>query len=691
MAIKQRNFSLFFDKSFSKGFWKQIIWLLLLMLVVYLFLILLSYHDFFYTPGDDESQGRWYDVLFMLMDPGSPTNYLHSPYALLIGVTGMAVFSGMLISVISNLLERRVDNYIAGETNYKVSNHVIVLGFNRSVPSLLSRINEEHENAYIIIMSERDSNVVRDSIHANVNREVENRLIVMNGERNAGDDLLRLCLHRNPLEIYILGEENEDGHDEISLESVKKIASLLPEDKKVPCYVQIDSGAMFSILQQVDFIRKASERDNRDFKNLMLHPFNFNEIWAQKVLSLTSFKGKDYFPLDGTGITEESNKKVHLIIVGMTSLGKALAVNAAHILHFPNFREGDFSTYSRITFIDPEAKERGERFRNRYSILFDLVRWKEDKIWHDPLADPDSQSPYRYLGPENFMDIEWEFLTGDIASPSVRNYLESACNEENSITNVALCGDDSDRNLAICLGLPLNIFEGSSLNMFLVYQKENDIAVEMISDLPSRGEKVRAFGMMNECYRQNLLTDEFGKLINALYSSIDITDPQERTKIEKAWDEIDFVTDKWSSNYSANMLFVKLRSLGFNQGNINKEALDSKLNSDKVKNWIQRTEHNRWNIERILLGFAPLTREEQEKYITDMAELQKLPATSDEEKKEKKNRIKGFKKGFKERKKHQDICSNDTLIKIDPDVAQYDEWVNNCLWDLYQKINEMKN
>lgn len=40
-------------------------------------------------------------------------------------------------------------------------------------------------------------------------------------------------------------------------------------------------------------------------------------------------------------------------VVGMTEMGRALATNAAHVLHFPNYREGDPSCVTRITFIDP--------------------------------------------------------------------------------------------------------------------------------------------------------------------------------------------------------------------------------------------------------------------------------------------------------------------------------------------------
>lgn len=667
-------------------------WLFLIMIAVYLLLIIMSYSGNFYNSGSAESNGRWYDVLFFLIDPGLPTNYLFAPFALIIALVGMVIFSGMLISVISNILSLRVENYQHGETSYKVSHHVIILGFNRSVPSLIDKIHKSHPKSHILLMCERDSAEIRDWIHANIDDEIEKNLIVMCGDINAKDDLERLSLDRDPQEIYILGEEGREDHDDISLECVKKISKVMREKSmehrlpasadredrlKVPCHVQINSDNMFSLLQQVDF---CGYPKNRTIDNLDFQPFNFNEIWGLKVLSLTSFDGNGYLPLDGTGIGKESDKSVHLILIGMTGLAKALAINAAHVLHFPNFKEGDFKTYTRITFIDPQADELGERFRNRHSVLFDMARWKADGKWHDPLADENSTSPYRYLGPQNFMDIEWEFIKGDIAKPDIRTYLKESCSVSGRIVTIALCGEDSDRNLAISMGLLVEILESPTLNMVLVRQKESEEGVALMRKLPVRGEKFRAFGMLNECYSENLLNDEYGKLINALYCriSIDGTNKDELKKIDDVWQQCS-ITDKWSSNYSANMLFVKLRSLGFRPDNISEEEILKRIANKDTQQDIMKTEHNRWVTEKILLGFTPLTKEEQDMF---------RPFSNNPESEDAGRVRKASKQLSKTTKKHLDICSNGMLRNIDPKAACFDSTVNEAMWNLYLKVSK---
>lgn len=127
----------------------------------------------------------------------------------------------------------------------------------------------------------------------------------MNGVRNTKDDIDRLRLKYGVKEIYILGEEDEPAHDAISMECARNIAQKLKEDginDKIKCHVQLDSQVMFSALQK-------AEIDKTIKKRLIFLPFNFNEIWAQKVLA--TIPNKEYKSLDGAGITEGCNKNVH--------------------------------------------------------------------------------------------------------------------------------------------------------------------------------------------------------------------------------------------------------------------------------------------------------------------------------------------------------------------------------------------
>lgn len=575
--------------------------------------------------------------------------------------------------------------------NNIVSNHVIILGYNSSVPSLLNVVYEKHKDSYIILMSERDSEEIRGRINAHFRTEIVKNLIIMNGIRTAIDDLARLRLANSPKEIYIIGEEDEDAHDTNSLDCVKKMSQLVTKGK-VDCYVQINSYTMYSALQSVDFGDTLLENGDTVKKHLNIHPFNFNEIWAQKALatipkkiSIDSEMVYQYFPLDGNGIGAASQRHVHLILLGMNDMSTSLAVNAAHVLHFPNYKDGDFSTCSTITFIDSNSDAHGRLMRNQYRDLFSLSRWRDiiasnanqlEAGWIDPVGDDGSE--YRHLGAQNFMDIQWEFIKGDVEDQAIQDYLVTCSQNPSGITTIAICFEDSEQNAALCRALPDIILKNA--NTVLVRQKESAVTVDLIRKISPEHKRIRAFGMMGECYGENLASDKFGKLVNACYHNVDINallthdGQQTRNVIDKEWERCS-VLDRWSSNYSANMLFTKLRSWGFSdEEQITAQRLEEVLNDESVQEAIQRTEHHRWNTEKLLLGFAPLTKEEQDLFLPFKDQEDALNAMKDE--------------WQEKEKKHLDICSNEVLKIVDKWSVGFDNHVNSKLWMLYQMTKE---
>ena len=161
-----RHFKLSFDRSFSKGIARQVVWLLAIMAITYGLLILIHYIGRpIFDAGKDDDRNVFSQTFLLLMDPGNYTQYTSSPYAIIGGTLGLIVFSGMLISVISNLLERRVERYSRGETEYNVSHHVVVLGTNKTLPSLLRLIHQQHPKSYIVIMCEQECEKMHRWLH----------------------------------------------------------------------------------------------------------------------------------------------------------------------------------------------------------------------------------------------------------------------------------------------------------------------------------------------------------------------------------------------------------------------------------------------------------------------------------------------------------------------------------------------
>lgn len=676
-----RNFGLHFDRSFSKGLGRQLAWLvsIVVLAIAVLMLVGLAGYD---APAETTFIQRCTDVIALMIDPGYEGEGILRPFAMLVGVVGLVVFGGMLISVMSNVLERRIESFQRGETTYALTDHVVILGFNRSVPSLLWDIAQRHPGRYILLMCDRPVEDISDWLNANVNHSIEESLVLMNGSRTAIDDIRRLSLCSRVREIYIIGEENEADHDAANMRCLELLAEAmasLPEPAladKVRCHVQIDSQLMFGILQKVG-VEKALTR------HLNVLPFSFNDIWAQNVLvTCPAAPALDadpdaptpepyYRSFDADGITADSPRHVHLIVVGMTEMGRALATNAAHVLHFPNYREGDPSCATRITFIDPAAGARSRAFRTFYESLFDVSRWRAadaahpDAPWRDPLADADSTSPYRYLADRSFMDVDWEFIEGDVCMAHVQDYLRRASADRDAIITVALCADDSDANALACQSLP-EVLRRAALQV-LVRQQESRTMMDLLRRQPGF-ENVRAFGMMDECYRENLVSDRFGKLINGLYSDKDIAaDP---AGVDEVWAACSPL-DRWSSIYCANMLYYKLRSLGLDTRRaLSEEDVNAAVAAHQDE--IQPTEHNRWNIEHLLLGFRPLY-EDEDRYAREVL--------SSEGEKGYKSKVRN---PFKEAMKHFDLNGNERLRRVHPSVLGLDTTVNDALYTLYR-------
>lgn len=651
-----RHFKLSFDRSFSKGIARQVVWLLAIMAITYGLLILIHYIGRpIFDAGKDDDRNVFSQTFLLLMDPGNYTQYTSSPYAIIGGTLGLIVFSGMLISVISNLLERRVERYSRGETEYNVSHHVVVLGTNKTLPSLLRLIHQQHPKSYIVIMCEQECEKMHRWLHQATSTQIEKRLIILHGVRYADEDLLRLKLNRQAKEVYILGEEDETAHDANNMECLKRLAYLLRENSlnapsvqpKLKCHVLLESQVMYKILQAVDI--------DEGIGNVVdFLPFNFNDIWAQKVLATIPYPSVcingekqpwTYRPLDDTGITARSKKRVHLIVFGMNKMGEALAVNAAHILHFPNFMEDNPNTCSLITFIDGEADTCGKTFRSQYPHLFKLARWKA--------VDAETQTN-PFLGNSSFIDIEWEFMKGDMSDDHIKNYLEQCAERPNEILTIAFCHHESEYNAACCMAVSETVL--TKAHQILVRQKESPFVINMLMRRPGF-EKLRPFGIESECYYGDVIHECYGKLVNACYSGIALNDTE---RIEKAWNGLSTAL-KWSNIYCANMLYSKLRFMGLDtEKELTKEEIETAIS--QYESDLQRTEHNRWNMEKLLMGYRPLKDEEERRqWQTDKATRNRMKASM----------------------MHLDLLPNEMLKRLDPGSVQYDIAVNRMLGDLY--------
>lgn len=498
------------------------------------------------------------------------------------------------------------------------------------------------------------------------------------------------------------------------------------QSNKLVCHVLFEYQTTFSVFQTSNLSKSDStETGNNIYNYIDFRPFNFYESWAQKVfvdceVSLpeknnANNKSIKYTPLDGfNGISandEDKNKFVHLIIVGMSKMGIAMALEAAHICHFPNFATN--GTRTRITFIDSRAQQEMDFFKGRFKNMFDVARWRyfkaddylipglfpkihneiyygnvlpgkvtDDNIWRDPLADSASESPYKYLAynNESFLDIEWEFIEGTIESPSVQKYLTLAVGNTNAKTTVAICLTQAHQAIAAGIYMPKDVYQHAQ--QVMIYQRESD---EIINNITENGKSdslyknLKPFGMIECSY--NIANDNKSllqaKLVNYVYETNNCKlENIDYNILHTKWDNL-IIELKWSNIYNSNSIPTKLRSFPITTDQIEKLAPKTIAIIDAMA----KVEHNRWNVEKLLLGYKPLTEGQSD-------ELIRLIGTSEFDEKRKKWKERDYNNNYEQYKSHIDLRSYDDLDKIHPGVKKSDKDISMSIPYIIPKVEQ---
>lgn len=597
-------------------------------------------------------EGGFWSFWYHYIDQGNQVNL--PSWTTLFSVCGIFLLNGLLISTLTSWIDRRKEVWNKGEIRYPVralgnKAHYVVIGGGDVAIGVVKQLAQRKDNAYIFILTSSDVEAFRRELYSSISADesFRKRIIIYCGSLTSRDEIKALYIERAK-EVYIIGEnlhldDIESYHDVQNIKCLRLIADQRGDQKeKLPCRVMFEYQTTFSVFQ-------FSEISNSIRNSVVFKPFNFYEMWAQKVLVGWDQKSR-YIPLEGwDGIHADSNEYVHLIIVGMSRMGTALAKEAAHLAHYPNNVSAGVRT--KITFIDKNASEGGRFFRGRFRELFSLSRWSEG-VLKDGAISYDRHLPENseHLGGD-FLDVEWEFIEGSVEENHIQEYLESAVKATSKAT-VAYCLTDSNKCLAAALYSDRAVFENAL--QVLVYNRYGDALVEELRHGDSNlnnpySNKLRVFGMADEGYSEELIIKlermaarngiEYDVIRQGLLEKELLRD--EGSGLDKS-----AVAKWWSNIYNAQMLWTKLRCVSA----IDPASMDI----------IAKVEHNRWNMEQLLMGFRPLTEVEQQSVIADFTQ----------------------KNVFKGNMAHFDICSNARLKEIDPVTIQYDEGFSSLLPEL---------
>lgn len=684
---------------------------------------------------NQEDPNVFWTIYAHFLDPGNQhmtTTKAGRLVAALVAVLGVFLLNGLLVSSIIGAVDNRKNLWRSGGLRYKPgalgkNRYAVVIGANEIAAIVINNLftakvgngvnyNCEGENDYVVLHTSRPAEEVRSELSSHLSSEILPKVIIYNGLRDSKKEIEYLYV-QFATEIYVLGESTmrDDGepyHDAMNMRCLNLLADHLSKTRqgsRKVCKVMFEYQTTGSIFQFSDVSQTIKS-------NLVFIPFNRYESWARQVIVEGSFGRFDYTPLEGKGIPADSSEFVHLVIVGMSKMGIAMGLEGLMQAHYLNSSKAR----TRITFIDANADSESLFFKGRYSNLFELIRTRfidaevesYDKVWVDPVKDTQKWT-HLTENEENFLDVEIEFIKGGIESSGVRDCLTQMASDELAKLTIAVCLTQTHQAIATGLYLPIEVYKSRQLQQVWVYQSETEDIISNLSMQANgiRYEKIRPFGMLYGEYMADRSLYLKALLVNVAY---DITDGRNSiTWPDNIYDRADsgfeqariswksLSTDKkWSNKYFADSIYIKLRNIlqdrpGYESPSAIKEKLIN--NKEETLNVIRAAldvnskslaicEHNRWNIQQLLMGYSPCDPEldmifyeinegvghdkVSQKYISwKLKNLQ-----SDELQRKIKDDVK---EGVL--RIHPNICSFEHLAKVDSGALEYDLCLNNAI------------
>lgn len=456
-------------------------------------------------------------------------------------------------------------------------------------------------------------------------------------------------------ELCILPEKGIADNDTLqALETFAKGYPETPESLSKPiCHLLLHDKMTLWLLQTLDLYPEIH-------KKFEIYAFTMEDQWAKN--AFCGLGGTTSFPhLDREKIDTASNKTVHLVIAGFGDLGESLALHAALIAHFPNYVRNQ-TLRTRITIVDKGLITRKDDFIQRYTSLFDNSHYRcidlnqqQMTLYHKPI--------YHSLR-EDFVDVEWEFVDGNFYDPLMQRKLQIWGDDRDQLLTIALCDTDNSNNFNRAFALPKNIYQN---NITVLVRTEKSGILEKVHETEGY-RNLYPIGMDDCGYDIRLPLLQMAKRLNYFYTC---SYGKEGTptdmpieKVEAAWRKVTSFSMRYSNIYNVITVATKMRSLGHEETEWDKFFA---LTQEEIAT-LSAVEHNRWSVERLILGFRPPTDTEREE-IRQNLELKDV---------------------YKKKKIHYDLCSYRELgvDKTGQDVRLYDYDLTACIPLIAQSFKE---
>ena len=222
MTKKHKSLLLRFDRILAQDLQRQVLILIALLFAIFLvsiFLLSISGNDWLeYCRKDNVS--KWVFPLYLLIDGNAFHDFCSNKdvsgltvfIACLIYITGVVIFTGMIISVMTNMIERRVENHREGRIHYLESGHYVIMGYDDMVPSFVKYIFEKDEKAFVLILTSAKIVDITEKLRKSFNDEQMKHIIINFGHRTTSESYHDIHLE-SAAELFIVGYHPNPVHE----------------------------------------------------------------------------------------------------------------------------------------------------------------------------------------------------------------------------------------------------------------------------------------------------------------------------------------------------------------------------------------------------------------------------------------------------------------------------------------------
>lgn len=402
-------------------------------------------------------------------------------YEMVVRVAGAIVIGGFITSFLCSIAERISEMALKGLLVTPMWNHVLVVGYRNETDDLIRMLlSPESEirdptkwypfkdgkwmrdrKLKVLLYTCGDVEKIRDEMSSKFSRADSRRISYVFGDMDldisgghlADSDLSRpeaiekrkrsisrMLGLETVRQVFILGDEASDtGGDVENLVIADVLSSLLVTRKRrnpvswyrdfpIPVFVKMDRIPSFDLAKRLDFklITPGVERSRKieDVKTYF-KPFSTEEGWARALWG-SPFPSRPRLPVCKLDFRKlERDDYVHVVVGPFNTMAEALIVEAVRICHYPEGKP------TRITLVD-DAFDRGstalQKLQARRPMIFSLK------------------------------DVVIDQLTGDFASPQVREMIDAEARNVHCLLSVAICSADSDESAETAISLPESVY-----------------------------------------------------------------------------------------------------------------------------------------------------------------------------------------------------------------------------------------